>query len=264
MNYKSIIDRLYHHNYEPHQKWSTRYDNSTKKKLSQEMRKVISLLAGGEDEIQNFMNDVFTNEDKETFNKKYLNTLKNLATEYMETKKKQRHKILKCLKNGQISYTEANRLGFKCSYDLWRYSSLEKKKPGRAPLEEEIKDAIKQHMTMLSQESPYRTIVSKTRNEFGEKQIVTVRHRQVTYLEAYSMFPQRDKIKYSTFCRKIGPEFKSFLRSTDLCNYCEHAKELRPQLKEFKNKYKYPVDLDNFDYDHLLNFFNDNLEINEK
>ena len=62
-------------------------------------------------------------EKKKLSCKKYENGLKNLASFYSKTNYKNRHEIIRLLKEAEINFSEVKKLGFNVSRFLWESCS---------------------------------------------------------------------------------------------------------------------------------------------
>ena len=88
----------------------------------------------------------------------------------------------------------------------------------------------------------------------GKKEDITVRYRFTTLCEAYESYPFKEEVSFSCFYSHIENTFKKPHRLTDLCEYCEHGKDMLREIKREAIKNKYESD-GPFDSTHLLEYF---------
>ena len=95
-------------------------------------------------------------------------------------------------------------------------------------------------------------------NDYGEKINKNVRYRKMPYFEIYNLFEYKSQVKYSTFCKYVGKEYKNPHRASDICDYCEYGKKIKKEILDYIVKideYVYAGEFD-FDSNHLLGFLN--------
>ena len=97
------------------------------------------------------------------------------------------------------------------------------------------------------------------RNRLGIRELKALRCRTSTIWDAYSSFPFKDELSFSSFYKYISKEFKKPYRQTDLCDYCLHGKKLKNQLISDAIKFEFEdlsIDSESFDSQALHSFFN--------
>ena len=94
-----------------------------------------------------------------------------------------------------------------------------------------------------------RTIITTIN---GKKQVVNVRYLKCRLFEAYSSFPFKNGLSFSSFVKYTGKEFKKPHRQSDKCDYCEEAKDIKRIIE--KELLKHDYSNTEYDSDHLLLF----------
>jgi len=88
-------------------------------------------------------------------------------------------------------------------------------KGGRPRIDSNTIKSIAEHLNTMSEISA---------NRFLRKEQENANILNVTLVEAFSKYENKDKISFSTFVNYIPPKFKPALKPTDLCNFCEKNK----------------------------------------
>jgi hypothetical protein len=196
---------------------------------------------------------------------KYKNALINIANLF-EKKKKIfrpfiRKRIINALRISGLSRREVNELNFKVCKYLWSEAKLVKEpsKRGRKEIQVDLKIAIQEHLEKYSNVSSNRSIKFPIGND--EKTDIAVQHRNETLEIIYDNFPFKNEIKFSTFCKYIDKKFKKPHRLSDLCEYCEHGRNLKKKISNLLEVVGYAGI---FECENILNYINsDFLEFTE-
>ncbi len=80
---------------------------------------------------------------------------------------------------------------------------------------------------------------ASNRNVIIEGEAVPVRYCNMSWVEAYNSFNSKDEIKFTSFKKYVDKIYKKPHRKTDLCGYCQNAKQLKRELKIFASEFQY-------------------------
>jgi hypothetical protein len=207
------------------------------------------------------LSDILTKEEKLSMIKEYREALIGLSEPINNfVKPKKKHFYIYPLRKAGLERVEAIGLGFKCSKHLWK-SCLDRsfrKSGGRSGISESLQEAIVNHVTSqaVSEIAPNRIIKKRLpgpRNleeEFRdqpenwrkglneiETELVPVYNRTVPLKEMYESFLNSysfdEMPSITTFLKYVPKHSKKPMRKTDMCDYCEFARELKQNILKF-------------------------------
>ena len=163
------------------------------------------------------MKDVLKHEEIDFIATKHTNALKNFATLFNGEKMKKKFKLLSPLKNANFSRPEVIKLNYKAGAKIWRNCTIgsTRNNGGRPKLHKSITSNINNHMKSLSEIAANRFLIKLKKN---------ARYRVGTFKTAFSSYPLKKKISFSTFYKKICKSFKKPYRLSDLCDICVNGK----------------------------------------
>ena len=149
------------------------------------------------------------------------NALKHISYIYKDAKPKKKYQFIRSMRLAGFGFDKTNFLGFKTGKFLWKtcLEPTERRHGGRLALKkQEIYEQINSHMNKLSSIAANRFLIKDQVNAF---------HRETSFSEAYNLFIKNGpKISYSAFMKNTQRKYKKFRKATDLCQYCEHGKDL--------------------------------------
>jgi hypothetical protein len=207
------------------------------------------------------LDDILTKEEKLSMVKEYKEALIGLSEPINNfVKPKMKHFYINPLRKAGLKGEEAKSLGFKFSKRLWLscLDSSFRNVGGRHRISEHLQKAIVNHITSqgISEIAANRIIKkrlpgprnvdeefrdqpenwNKSLNEI-EKELIPVYNRTVPIKEMFESFKNSngydESISLSTFHRYMPKHFKKPMRKTDMCDYCEHARELKLNILKF-------------------------------
>jgi hypothetical protein len=207
------------------------------------------------------LSDILTKEEKLSIIKEYREALMGLSEPINNfVKPKKKHFYIYPLRKAGLQRGEAIGLGFKCSKSLWK-SCMDRSfrnSGGRSKISESLQEAIVNHVTSqgVSEIAPNRIIKKRLpgpRNleeEFRdlpenwkkglneiETELIPVYNRTVSIKEMYESFLNSysfdETPSFSTFRKYVPKHSKKPMRKTDMCDYCEFARELKQNLLKF-------------------------------
>lgn len=189
------------------------------------IRRLLKLIS--RDQLVNMLKIVLNKSEKSDIQHKYLNSLSLMSIYSNKLPPKERHNIIRPLKQSGLSLKDVKALGFTCSNDLWKSCLEENKrnKGGRRPVSQDILNHINDSLEAYSVAASNRTIKSPI-----TKEVIPVRYRSDTLVYIYNNSHVSNEISYSTFSKHVAHQFKKPHRLTDLCDYCEYGKSLYDEI----------------------------------
>lgn len=87
-----------------------------------------------------------------------------------------------------------------------------------------------------------------------EEKVIPARYLEENLIDLYKKFPLKDQVKncsFRNYLKKSGV-FKKQHRLTDLCDYCERLREVRPEIAKSMANYEFKIsDEDGFNVDEV-------------
>jgi hypothetical protein len=160
MTIENILNRIINRRYTLFKPWSSRcHFGPSFWRLKKDIRRLLVILSGGEDQINNLLNSILKKNEKESFQKKYKQALINLSSDFKKKRKSERYPYLKVLRKAKLTKEEAEAIGYKSSIKMWRNCDVNfyPKIRGRKPIDNDMIESIKIHMENYSKESSTRT-----------------------------------------------------------------------------------------------------------
>lgn len=209
------------------------------------------------------LEDILKSKEKSMIENSYRKALSNIGSLFKEPRflnTNVKRKMIRGVKKSSITRREAITLGFKCSKYLWGACDVDLTEiRGRRSLSEDLVGSIQNHLEGLSSVSSHQTVVTRTRDYNGDKELIPIRNMTCPVSEAYITFPYQKSLSLSSFHKYVEKQFKKPKRLTDLCQYCEHYKALKrfitikaSEAEYFDENFNNPEE---FDTKNLLQFF---------
>ncbi|CAF0844074.1 unnamed protein product [Brachionus calyciflorus] len=160
--------------------------------------------------------------------------LGNLVELYKNTDLKERHKIIRPLKNSKMKFSYLRRIGFPLSRHIWKtcFNKNKRNKGGGNKIKSDLEYSINSFLKEKSNIASNRLCLNKNPSDPNFKQLQNARYLEDNIIELYKSFPFSNEISISTFYKyvNLSGEFKKPFRWTDLCDYCERGKILKDNL----------------------------------
>jgi hypothetical protein len=165
------------------------------------------------------------NKEKNLFSK-YESALRNFSGMSNSSKKLEKYKFIRQLRNAKLTLKYSNDLGFKCRSELWKNCLKDDRKKGKnfekfltilsyyfiliiggqPPIGIDLKKSIDTFMKSESEIASNRFVTIKNESGINEKK--NVRYCQLSFIESYQKFPNNHLLKYSTFYKYIPKIYK--------------------------------------------------------
>ena len=212
------------------------------------------------------ISDILTEQEKRQIAKKYIDALSGLSEPINNIiKPKMKHFYIYPLRNAGLKDSEARKIGFKFSKDLWTSCLFRKYRlpGGRYGISDSLKSQISKHLESQEVSEIAANRVIKKRivgpRNLGEPERYEPKHtwqenldpietelkpvfnRIIPINEAYkkfmSTYDYAEPLSVTTFRKYIPKEFKKPYRYTDMCEYCEYGRCLKINILDYTRNY---------------------------
>ena len=212
------------------------------------------------------ISDILTEQEKRQIAKKYIDALSGLSEPINNMiKPKMKHFYIYPLRKAGLKDSEARKIGFKFSKDLWTSCLFRKYRlhGGRYGISDTLKEQISQHLASQEVSEIAANRVIKKRivgpRNLGEPQrydpkrtwqenldpiemeLKPVFNRIIPITEAYkkfmSTYDYAESLSLTTFRKYIPKEFKKPFRYTDMCEYCEYGRCLKINILDYTRNF---------------------------